>query len=43
MKMERIKNSETWAYEKQTPGNHPKENIQHHEHGESLKSRKHRR
>jgi hypothetical protein len=39
MKMERIKSSETSAYKKQTPGYHRKENIQHHEHGESLKSR----
>jgi hypothetical protein len=39
MKMERIKSSETSAYKKQTPGNHPQENIQHYEHGESLKSR----
>jgi hypothetical protein len=40
MKMERIKSSETSAYKKQTPGNHPKENLQqHYEHGESLKSR----
>jgi hypothetical protein len=38
--MERIKSSETSAYKKQTPGNHPKENLQqHYEHGESLKSR----
>jgi hypothetical protein len=36
--MERIKSSETSAYKKQTPGNRPKQNIQHHEHGESLKS-----
>jgi hypothetical protein len=29
-----------YAYKKQTPGNHPKENLQqHYEHGESLKSR----
>jgi hypothetical protein len=27
MKMERIKSSETSEYKKQTPGNHPKENI----------------
>jgi hypothetical protein len=39
MKMEWIKSSETSAYKKQTPGNHPKENTQHQEHGESLKSR----
>ena len=31
--------SETSAYEIQAPGNYPKENIQHTEHGESLKSR----
>jgi len=31
--------SETSAYKIQTPGNYPKENIQHTEHGESLKSR----
>jgi len=30
--------SETSAYEIQTPGNYPEENIQHTEHGESLKS-----
>jgi len=27
------------AYKIQTPGNHPKESIQHSEHGKSLKSR----
>jgi hypothetical protein len=27
------------AYKIQTPGNYPEENIQHTEHGESLKSR----
>ena len=32
--------SETSAYKIQTPGNYPEENIQHSEHGESLKSRK---
>ena len=32
--------SETSAYKLQTPGNYPKESIQHTEHGESLKSRK---
>jgi len=32
--------SETSAYKIQTPGNYPEENIQHTEHGESLKSRK---
>jgi hypothetical protein len=31
--------SETSAYKIQTPGNYPEENIQHSEHGESLKSR----
>jgi len=31
--------SETSAYKIQTPGNHPKESIQHSGHGESLKSR----
>ena len=30
--------SETSAYKTQTPGNYPEENIQHTEHGESLKS-----
>jgi len=39
MKMEKTECSETSAYELQTPGNHPKESIQHSEHGESLKSR----
>jgi hypothetical protein len=32
--------SETSAYKIQTPGNYPEENIQHTEHGKSLKSRK---
>jgi hypothetical protein len=40
MKMEQIECSETSAYKIQTPGNHPEENIQHTEHGESLKSKK---
>ena len=31
--------SETSAYKLQTPGNYPEENIQHSEHGRSLKSR----
>jgi hypothetical protein len=31
--------SETSVYKLQTPGNYPEENIQHTEHGESLKSR----
>ena len=39
LKMEQIECSETSAYINQTPGNHPKENKQHSEHGESLKSR----
>jgi hypothetical protein len=39
MKMEQTKCSETSAYKLQTPGNYPKESIQHTEHGESLKSR----
>jgi hypothetical protein len=39
MKMEQAESSETSAYKIQTPGNYPEENIQHTEHGESLKSR----
>jgi len=39
MKMEQTECSETSAYKIQTPGNYPEENIQHIEHGESLKSR----
>ena len=39
MKMEQTKCSETSAYKIQTQGNFPEENIQHTEHGESLKSR----
>jgi hypothetical protein len=39
MKMEQIECSETSAYKIQTPGNHPEGNIQHTEHGESLKSK----
>jgi hypothetical protein len=39
MKMEQIEYFETSAYKIQTPGNHPEENIQHTEHGESLKSK----
>ena len=39
MKMEQIECSETSAYINETPGNHPKENTQNSEHGESLKSR----
>jgi len=38
MKMEQTECSETSAYKFQTPGNHPKESIQHSVHGESLKS-----
>jgi hypothetical protein len=40
MKMEHIERSETSAYKIQMPGNHPEENIQHTEHGESLKSKR---
>jgi hypothetical protein len=39
MKMEQTECSETSAYKIQTPGNYPEENMQHTEHGESLKSR----
>jgi len=39
MKMEQTECFETSAYKIQTPGNHPKESIQHSGHGESLKSR----
>ena len=39
MKMELIEGSETSAISIVTPGNYPKENILHTEHGESLKSR----
>ena len=39
MKMEQTECSETSAYKLQTPGNYPKESIQHTEHGESLKSK----
>jgi hypothetical protein len=37
--MEPIEGSETSAFETQTPGKYPKENILHKEHGERLKSR----
>jgi len=37
--MEQTECSETSAYKLQTPGNHPKQSIQHSGHGESLKSR----
>jgi hypothetical protein len=40
MKMEQIECFKTSAYNIRTPGNHPEENIQHTEHGESLKSKK---
>jgi len=39
MKMELIEGSETLAISIVTPGNYPKENILHTEHGKSLKSR----
>ena len=39
MKMELTEGSETSAIRSQTPGNYPKKNILHIEHGESLKSR----
>jgi len=39
MKMEQTECSKTSAYKLQTPGNYPKESIQHSEHGESLKSK----
>jgi len=39
MKMEPIECSETSAIRTQMPGNYPKENILHIEHGESLKSK----
>ena len=38
-KMEHTECSRTSAHEIHTPGNHPKERIQHSEHNESLKSR----
>jgi hypothetical protein len=39
MKMEQTECSETLAYKIHTPGNYPKDSIQHSEHGGSLKSR----
>jgi hypothetical protein len=39
MKMELIEGPEASAFRTQTPGNYPKENKPHKEHGESLKSR----
>ena len=38
MKMEETECSETSAYKLHTPGNYPKESVQHTERGESLKS-----
>jgi hypothetical protein len=38
MKMEQTDCFETTVYKIQSPGNHPKESIQHSGHGESLKS-----
>jgi hypothetical protein len=38
-KLEPIEGSETSAISNQTPGKHPKENILHVKHGESLKSK----
>jgi len=42
MKMEPIVSSKTSAIRTQTPGNYPKRNKLHLEHGESLKTRIHR-
>ena len=39
MKMEPIVSSETSAIRTQTPGNYPKRNKLHLEHGESIKTR----
>jgi len=39
MKIEQTECCEMSAYKIQTPGNYPEENIQHTEHGKSLKSR----
>jgi len=39
MKMEQTECSEMSGYKIQTPGNYPKEGIQHTKHGESLKLR----
>jgi len=38
--MEQTECSEMSAYKIQTPGNYPEENIQHTEHGKSLKNNK---
>ena len=40
MKMEPIASSETSAIRTQTPGNYPKRNNLHLEHGKSLKTRR---
>jgi len=40
MKMEPIVSSETSAIRTQTPGNYPKRNNLHLEHGESLRTRR---
>jgi len=40
MKMEPIVSSETSAIRTQTPGNYPKRNNLHLEHGESLRTKK---
>ena len=37
--MEQTECSETSAFKIQTPGNYPKESVQHTEHGENLKLR----
>ena len=39
MNMEQTECSETSAYKIQTPGNHPKERLQHSDQSEILKSR----
>jgi len=39
MKLEWTECPETSAHKIQTPGNHPKERIQHSQQGESMKSR----
>jgi hypothetical protein len=39
MKMKQTQRSKKLALKIQTPGNHPKERIQHSEQGKSLKSR----
>ena len=43
MKMEPMVSSETSAIRTQTPGNYPKRNRLHLEHGESLKTKKYLR